>query len=109
MTFPAPVSVNWLQYNGSGVDELGNAAPSWADPVERLVIGWYSASAENIEWHESQVVYDIKMFTPPSFLPQSQDRILLEGNMFEVVGSGVGVGFHGWSPGNVVLLRRVDG
>lgn len=107
--FTAPMTVNWLRFNGSQADELGNTVPSWADPVDRLAIGFQYVSSENSDGHEAEETVDAKLMTVPSFLPHIRDRIVVEGNTFDVVGTDGRVGFHGWTPGNTVLLRRVEG
>lgn len=108
--FTAPFTVKWLRFNGSQVDELGNTVPSWADPVERSAVGWTRASKEDEgAGHEAEEGIDIKLMTVPSFVPYIKDRIMLDDSLFEVVGSDTSIGFHRWAPGNVVLLRRVEG
>lgn len=109
--FPTPLTVQWIRFDGSVTDELGNIAPSYAAPVDRPAIAWRAASVETSsgDGHAAQEKYDIELFAPPSFAPDVRDRIVVDGRLFEVVGSNRGLGFHNWNPGGAIMLRRVEG
>lgn len=113
MTFPAPHPVAHYAYTGSDTvtDELGNMVDSWsATPTQRLVQGWRSVDSERLGNSAQGEVFDVMMSLPNGWLPGIHDRFELPDGLYEVTGFRVqDNGFHGWRPGNVVLLKRATG
>lgn len=127
MTFPTPFVVDHYPYTGSrtltivnedeeevvvdNLDELGNEIASWADEATKVAVqGWQTVAREKLGMSEQGVIADVAMSVPPTFTPGFRDRIGLPDGLYEVIEVVLQCnGFHGWSPGNVVLLKRVSG
>lgn len=112
MTFPTPWTVQHEVFTGVGEDpDTGNDVETWADPVDRKVIGWHASYLETLGGHTSQVDSDIDLLIPPALAVGVQDRFSLpDAGSFEVVGvEDSNHGFHGWQPGSVVKLKRITG
>jgi len=96
-------------------DDLGNTSVIYASPVEVPVISIAPAVTEVLAGRDtnyaSRGITDVDLYTPAEFSPGLQDRMTLpDGNLYEVIGIEVwGFGFHEWSAGNVVKLKRVTG
>lgn len=112
MTFPTPHVVRHEVFTGTGVDSLGNDVETWAAPVDVSVIGWYSSLVEVLAGYTSRTVSDIDLLVPPGVVVSVRDRVFLPGedHVYEVVAvEDYNHGFHGWTPGGVVKLKRVQG
>jgi len=112
MTFPTPWTVSHEVFTGWGEDpDTGNDVPTWADPVDRKVIGWSASYLETLDGHTSRVESDIDLLIPPTFTVSAQDRFNLpDTGQFDVVAvEDSNHGFHGWKPGSVVKLKRITG
>ena len=114
MSFPTPFVVDYYPYLGGPdhVDELGNEIEGWAEePTEIAVQGWQMIAREKLGNSAQGEIADVALSVPPTFLPIIRDRITLpDDGMYEVVGMDMqSNGFHGWTPGNVVLLKRATG
>lgn len=111
MTFPALFTVDHYAWSADGVeDELGNDEGGWAaTPVTRPAISWSIGVTEEYASGTTEV-YDARLYCPPSWTGTVRDRVVIGGDLFEVVSIRVqDAGFHGWQPGSVMLLRRVSG
>ena len=112
MSFPTPHTVGHKVFTGIGEDDLGNDRETWADPVAVEVIAYQISQAENLNGYTSRVVADIDMAVPASLAVSVRDRFILPGEEkpFEVVAiEDANHGFHGWTPGSVVKLKKVTG
>lgn len=124
MTFPTPYTVGHHVRNPDGTDRF-RTAPSWTPPrdepgVPVAVIQWSPAKSNAAGNDGRQMVgHDrvelaVELYAPPEFQPQPGDLIDLPSGpagQYEVVGypEDYNHGFHGWAPGNVVNLRRIEG
>ncbi len=111
MTFPTPYTVKHSVFNGTGQDSRGNDASSWSTPSDVKVIGWAPAWVESTDGHSSRVVADIDLLIPPTLAVSVRDRFTLpaEGACEVVAVEDCNHGFHQWTPGSVVKLKRVTG
>ncbi len=113
MTFiPALFTCDLLVYSEDGVDAHNNPVAEWAEPVSFPVVGWSSPSSSEpkLAGHD-RVTVDVELLAPDGFPAGPHDRVVLDGNTFEVVGYPEDY-THGpfWDPGMVVVnLRRVEG
>lgn len=112
MSFPTPHTVTHLVFNGDGEDDLGNDTEGWANGVPVQVIAYQSTQAENINGYTSRVVADVDMAVPATLVVSVRDRFVLPGvdAPYEVTAiEDANHGFHGWTPGSVVKLKKVTG
>jgi hypothetical protein len=124
VTFPLAQKVDHYPWSADGTDELGNVVNGWAEtPTTVDVYGYTVASTERLssigsgssaltpgEVNAAGEKFDAAITSPPNWVPSIRDRVGLGGDVYEVTSLRLQcTGFHGWSPGNVVLLRRVEG
>ena len=113
MTFATPFTVKHYKYLGGpgNVDELGNEVESWsATPKSVAVQGWQVIAKEKLGLSASGEIADTALSAPASFVPGIRDRIGLPEGIYEVVELDMqSNGFHGWAPGNVIMLKRATG
>jgi hypothetical protein len=108
-------------YTAGGPDPHRNP-PSYSPPKNQPgtpvnVIQWAPpgshADQPKLAGHD-RVIVDVELFVPPGFTPAPGDLIDLPSGpagQFMVIGypEDYNHGFHGWQPGSVVNLRRVEG
>lgn len=111
MTFPTPFTVQHYAYiGGDNVDELGNEVEAWDDPKTVAVQGWQVIAKEKLGPSAQGEIADTALSVPPDFIPNIRDRIGLPDGIYEVVELDMqSNGFHGWTPGNVVMLKKATG
>jgi hypothetical protein len=113
VTFPARLTVDHYAYVGSesSTDELGNVVDAWAStPTARAAQSWQSVDREKLGNFAQGEIFDVSLSLPPDWVPALHDRIGLPDGVYEVVGFRMqDKGFHGWQPGNIVLLKRTTG
>lgn len=122
MTFPLTHTVDHYPWSADGKDELGNTVSSWPEtPTPVKVYGYTVATTERLagqgvsalspgEIAATGETFDASITTPPGWVPAIRDRVGLADGIYEVVAHRLQcTGFHGWEPGNVVLLRRTEG
>lgn len=111
MNFPTPHTVQHLAYAGTVEDARGNEIPAFAAPVARKVYGWASPatrqSAEPKVAGVESVIVILELFAP-TFPVGDRDRMVVDGNAYEVVGDAEDYnhGPFGFAPGMVVNLTR---
>lgn len=124
MTFPTPYTVGYHARTNTGPDRF-REAPTYSPPRSSPgtpvgVIQWAAAKSDasgsdgRQQLGHDRVEMTVKLYVPPGFAPQPGDLIDLPAapaGQFEVVGYPADYtrGFHGWAPGAVVTLRRVEG
>lgn len=112
MSFICRYTVGVRTYSEDGEDPRGNRIETWSDPVSTPVYGWGPPqSAEpDIPGHD-RVTVDLELYVPPGFRATAHDKIVLEGEEFDVVGrpADYGHGPFGYNPGAVVKLTRTEG
>jgi hypothetical protein len=108
VTFPTPWTVQYLAYAGTTEDDRGNEIPAYAAPVDWKVYGWSApqSSEPKVAGVES-VVVTLELFAPARPVGD-QDRIVVNGDTYEVVGDPEDYdhGPFGFAPGMVVNLTR---
>lgn len=110
MTFPARFEVAHHAYIGNQLDELGNVIDAWAEPETRAAQGWRSIDREKLGNSAQGEIADAMLSLPSDWIPALHDRIGLPDGVYEVTGFRMqDTGFHGWQPGNVVLLKKATG
>jgi hypothetical protein len=128
--FPTPFSLPWYKFHAVAKDELGNDVPKWDDAQWIPVQGWDMMTSEKLAEHEAEEDFDAFVLTPAEFWLGIQDRVGLplpengmsapatvldvNGNLnkgiFEVIGHDIeSYGPQLWTPGNVSLLKVVEG
>ncbi len=94
-------------------DSHGNAAESWASPVERFVYGVApKMTDEPVAPGRDAVVVTHEVYAPYGFPLGPRDRIRHEGVLFEVEGEPKrweNGPYSGAQPGSVFELRHVGG
>lgn len=112
-TFPARYTVDHYAYLGDSTvtDELGNVVDAWSEtPKKRAAQGWQSVDREKLGDNAQGEIFDVSLSLPPAWTPAIHDRIGLPDGVYEVVAFRMqDKGFHGWAPGNVVLLKKSTG
>lgn len=108
MTIPARIPITHAPYDGETTDGLGNRVPAYGTPVTRKVYSIAPRTREQtVTWSTSEVA-DVDVFAP-TFAVDLKDRFVIDGDTYEVVGrTDWNHGFHGWKPGLVIELKRVD-
>ena len=123
MTFPTPYTVGWQVRTDPGDRHRG--PPTYAPPKDQpgtqvpvIQIGAAKSSAaardgRQLAGHERTEVL-VALYVAPDFQPNPGDLIDLPAGpagRYEVVGypEDYNHGWHGWAPGNVVRLRRIEG
>lgn len=109
MTFPIAHTVIRKPYTGEEPAPSGiGYAPAFGSPV---VLGVYTIAPHMVEQGSATAtetaVADVDVAMPKSEV-NLKDRFTIDGDDYEVVGvNDYTRGFHGWTPGIVVELRRV--
>ena len=113
MSFPTPFTVDWYEYLGGPdhVDELGNEIQGWAEVPEVVAVqGWQIIAKEKLGMSATGEIADTALSAPASFVPGIRDRIGLPDGIYDVVELDMqSTGFHGWTPGNVIMLKKATG
>lgn len=111
--FPLMFTVGHRVWSTSGEDDAhGNPVAGWSDPVDKRVYGWGAPnSAEPKLAGHNRVVVEVELLVPPDFDCSPQDRVVLDGAEYDVLGTVESFGHNpfGWNPGGIVNLRRVEG
>ncbi|MBF6213772.1 hypothetical protein IU487_22400 [Nocardia puris] len=122
MSFPTPHTLGWHFRNPDGPDRF-RGAPTYTPPAGQAgtpvqVIGWAARAGSGARDGRQQVGHDrteisVEVYAPPSWAPNVGDLVDLPSGpagQFEVVGvDGFNHGFHGWQPGSVVHLQKIEG
>lgn len=119
MRFPAAIRVGHHVAALSGRDSHGNDIVTYTPPRDALgtpVAVFAIAPAALTEpvtaGHAARVIADYELYVPPGWVPRERDLVdLPDGTRCEVVGGlrDWSQGFHGWTAGGVVSVRRVEG
>ncbi|GGF39094.1 hypothetical protein [Williamsia phyllosphaerae] len=108
--FPLLFTVEHLSYS-DGVDNgWGDPTEGWSDPIVKPVYGWGAPGGNEPKLAgDDRVLVDTELLVPPGFECSPRDRMVLDGDEFEVVGPVQRYDHNpfGWNPGGVVSLRRV--
>lgn len=112
--FPTPWTIGLRVHSTGAANSWGDPVPSWAEPVDRAVYGWAPAStAEGHDAGRSAVELDLDVFGPTETLGdiQPRDRLVIDGNLYEVEGrvENFDRGPFGFAPGVRVGVKRVEG
>jgi hypothetical protein len=80
-------TVQRLAYQPGVPDTHGNAADSWADPVDVPVFGWAppDPDSEN-SVGRSQTIRDLDVLAPAGTDAQPGDRMIVAGDTYDVIG-----------------------
>lgn len=122
MTYPTPYTVGHHVRTAVGADRFRETV-TYTPPKDQpgtpvKVIQWTALKSEAASRDGAQqpgydrTIVDVELYTLPGFRPSPGDLIDIPGDgQFEVVGhpEDYNHGFHGWQPGNVINLRRVEG
>ena len=103
-----PYTVEHRAFTGTTRDARGNVTQTYADGVSRPVYGWGPPrSDEPTSGAVTALTVDLEVYSP-TFEYGSQDRFVVGGNVFEVVGlpTDYDHGPFGYRPGMVIRLKR---
>ena len=107
-------TVGWHTLDSGGVDAEGNPVTEYVPPLDDPgtptdVITW--APAQTTEPEIGRVVHDIDLYLGPTGTGRPQDVVDLPDGQYEVVGWPLDWthGPHGYKPGKVIQLKRVEG
>ena len=108
MDFPVVNDITRTPYLGETQDSLGNTTDSYGPPE---TIGRYTIAPHLVEQGSATstetTVADVDVAMPKTTV-NLKDQFIIDGDDYEVVGiQDWTKGFHGWTPGIVVELRRV--
>lgn len=128
---PAPYLLPYFKFDATAKDELGNDVPKWLASQLIAAQGWDMITSEKLAEAEAEEDFDAFLLTPVDIWLQLQDRVALplpENGMiapttlfaqdgvtpnkgiFVVVGHDIeSYGPQMWTPGNVTLLKLVEG
>jgi hypothetical protein len=108
---PTPWTVAVLHYLTGVEDEYGNDVEGWSSPDTQRVYGWGPAGSFEQGGWQRQVTADKSVFAPPAFRCGPHDRVVVDGQTYDVEGEVEDYthGPFGYGPGVVVNLRRVTG
>lgn len=110
MTFPALFTVGHRVHSTAAVDGWNETTDVWADPVHKQVITYYAPSGRDPRTvGDDRIVVDLEMLVPPGFQCSPKDRMVVDGDEYEVVGpmNRLDRDPFGWNPGGLVNLRLV--
>lgn len=108
--FPLLFTVGHRVWSEDGEDAHGNPIAGWSTPVTKPVYGWGAPSGDEPKIAGvDRVEVEVELLVPPEFQCDRKDRIVLDGDEFEVVGPMEMFDHNpfGWNPGGVVNLRSV--
>lgn len=121
MTYPTPYTVGHHVRTAVGADRFRETV-TYTPPKDQpgtpvAVIQWGAPESAAASQDGAQqpgydrTIVDVQLYAPPEFLPGKGDLIDLPTGQYEVVGhpEDHNHGFHGWQPGNVINLRKVEG
>lgn len=124
MSYPTPYTIGWHVRQPDGPDRFREPPtyipPKGAAGTPVKVIQWSAAKSDaggrdgvQLTGHE-RTELTVELYVLPGFNPVLGDLIDLPSGpagQYEVVGypEDYNHGFHGWTPGNVVNLRRIEG
>lgn len=110
--FPLLFTVGHRVFDASGEDAHGNPQVQWLAPVVKSVYGWGApqSSEPKLAGHDREIV-EVELLVPPGFVASARDRMVLDGQEFEVIGSPEHFDHNpfGWNPGGVLDLKAVSG
>lgn len=110
--FPLMFTVGVCAFQEGDLDAHGNPVKSWSDPVSVRVYGWGPPQSvePKLAGHD-RVVVDLEVLVPPEFTCGPHDRVVVNGETFDVVGrvEDYSGSPFGWNPGGVLNLHRTEG
>lgn len=109
---PTPYTVQRLPWSAGPEDDRGNTTDTWGTPVNVLVHGW-SPPAEDLEntSRADTVIHDLDLYAPAGTTANPQDRFVVDGMTYDVVGY-VQDYTHGpweWAAGVRINLKHMEG
>lgn len=110
MTFPTPYTVKHLRAGGATLieDGDGNTIVGFSPAVDWPI--YQMATHDTEAWSEvaSSETADIDLYGPVTIVGL-KDRFVIYSKTYETVGvQDWNHGFHGWKPGIVVAVKRID-
>lgn len=95
-----------------GLKDLhGNAREGWSDPEPLKVYGWSPNGSQEPGTDRADVTTGLVLYLPAEAVLGPHDRVLVEGDEYEVEGRVADFGFgpFGFRPGKTVTLSRTEG
>lgn len=116
MSLTARIPIRWHQHTIDGEDDEGNPQATYTPPLTEagaeLKVISIGQGVRSDEPQIGRVVQQPRIAAPPDCPLRADDLVKLpNGLMYEVDGDpdDQTMGHHGWKPGIVVWLRRVEG
>jgi hypothetical protein len=114
--YPLAQTIGHKVHQAGAKDAHGNPVDSWAAPVDVQVYGYgprtdVRGSTGSGEPAGTQVLVGLQLLAPKGTVISPQDRIVIDGNEYEVDGE-IGDwnnGPFGFEPGVVINLKRAEG
>jgi hypothetical protein len=104
-------SVGWSKFAAGATDAHGNPTESWGAATSVDVIAFDpGGTAEPGKPGHDRVITEPTLYVSPPVVFGARDRVTVRGLLYEVVGDTREWRHpNGWTPGNVIELRRVEG
>ena len=111
MRFRLKYTVGLCVYSAGAEDTHGNPTASWAAPVDIAANHWSTSSTEPVVAGYDRTIVDKIVVVDSSQAVSARDRMVINGEMFEVVALPEDYDHGPYSAPNrkPVLTRRVDG
>lgn len=113
MGLPTPYTVGHEAHLAGEADAHGNPVDGYAPAVDLLVHGWAppSGSTEPFEAGRNAVIRDLDVYAPAGTVVGPQDRITVQGIVYEVVGyvEDFTTGPWQWAAGVRINCKRAEG
>lgn len=110
--FPKLFTIGVCTYSEGATDSHGNPTKGWSDPVDTPVYGWGPPQSDEpkLAGHD-RVTVDVEVLVPDGFTCGPHDRVVLDGETFNVAGRVEAYSHNpfGWSPGGVLNLHKAEG
>lgn len=102
-----------VQRAGLTADRYGNAGIDWAHPVSTNILGWLDTNQRKMgedDKNRSGADSDGNAFLPPETDIRSSDRLIINGQTYEVFGIPAPVSRPGWGLHHIECrIKRFEG
>lgn len=110
------IPIKWHQHSADAVDAEGNPTDAYTPPLDDpgtdLLVISIGQGSRSTEPQNGRLIQQPRMAAPPNCPIRAKDVVVLpDGLAYEVDGDpdDQTMGHHGWKPGIIVWLKRVEG